>query len=54
MNKLSMLNEKIETTSGIRISPGYISYLANYFNVWLSEYRCPNVWKLDKIVTLNK
>ncbi len=80
MNKLAMLNEKIETTSVIeikkyismlkrkessgfdavsdfmikRMSPGYISCLANCFNVWLSEYRYPDVWKVAKIVTLNK
>ena len=37
-----------------RISPSYISCLVNCFNTWLSEYRYPDVWKLAKIVTLNK
>ncbi len=80
INKLAMLNEKIETTSAIeikryisklkskqssgfdavsnfmikRIPPGYISCLVNCFNTWIREYRYPDVWKLAKIVTLNK
>ncbi|CAF4313015.1 unnamed protein product, partial [Rotaria magnacalcarata] len=37
-----------------RISPGYISCLANCFNTWLKEYRYSDVWKLAKIITLNK
>ncbi|CAF3510010.1 unnamed protein product [Rotaria socialis] len=37
-----------------RIPPGYISCLANCFNTWLKEYRYPDVWKLAKIITLNK
>ena len=37
-----------------RIPPSYISCLANCFNTWLNEYRHPDVWKLAKIVTLNK
>ena len=37
-----------------RIPPSYISCLVNCFNTWLSEYRYPDVWKLAKIVTLNK
>ena len=37
-----------------RLPPGYIECLVNCFNVWLSECRYPNHWKLAKIVTLNK
>ena len=37
-----------------RIPPSYISCLVNCFNTWLSEYRYPDVWKLAKIITLNK
>ena len=37
-----------------RLPPSYISCLANCFNTWLREYRYPEVWKLAKIVTLNK
>ncbi|CAM4979824.1 unnamed protein product, partial [Rotaria socialis] len=37
-----------------RIPPGYINCLANCFNTWLKEYRYPDVWKLAKIITLNK
>ncbi|CAM4756063.1 unnamed protein product [Rotaria magnacalcarata] len=37
-----------------RIPPGYINCLANCFNTWLEEYRYPDVWKLAKIITLNK
>ena len=37
-----------------RLPPSYISCLANCFNAWLREYRYPEVWKLAKIVTLNK
>ena len=37
-----------------RHSPSYISCLANCFNTWLREYRYPEMWKLVKIVTLNK
>ncbi|CAF1649604.1 unnamed protein product [Rotaria magnacalcarata] len=36
------------------IPPGYINCLANCFNTWLKEYRYPDVWKLAKIITLNK
>ncbi|CAF4933005.1 unnamed protein product, partial [Rotaria socialis] len=37
-----------------RIPPGYISCLVNCFNTWLNEHRYPDMWKLAKIVTLNK
>ena len=37
-----------------RLPPSYISCLANCFNTWLREYRYPEVWKLAKIVMLNK
>ena len=37
-----------------RLSPSYISCLANCFNTWLRDHRYPDVWKLAKIVTLNK
>ncbi|CAF4917061.1 unnamed protein product [Rotaria socialis] len=37
-----------------RIPPGYINCLANCFNTWLKEYRYSDVWKLAKIITLNK
>jgi hypothetical protein len=37
-----------------RIPPSYVSCLVNCFNTWLREYRYPDVWKLAKIVTLNK
>jgi len=37
-----------------RIPPSYINCLVKCFNAWLSEYRYPDVWKLAKIVTLNK
>ncbi|CAF4157481.1 unnamed protein product, partial [Rotaria magnacalcarata] len=37
-----------------RIPPGYINCLVNCFNTWLKEYRYPDVWKLAKIITLNK
>ncbi|CAF4490181.1 unnamed protein product [Rotaria socialis] len=38
----------------IRIPPGYISCLVNCFNTWLNERRYPDMWKLTKVVTLNK
>ncbi|CAF4670023.1 unnamed protein product, partial [Rotaria magnacalcarata] len=37
-----------------RIPPGYISCLVNRFNTWINEHRYPDMWKLAKIVTLNK
>ncbi len=37
-----------------RIPLSFINYLSNCFNTGLSEYRYPDVWKLDKIVTSNK
>ena len=37
-----------------RLSPSYISCLTNCFNTWLRDHRYPDVWKLAKIVTLNK
>ncbi|CAF4619847.1 unnamed protein product [Rotaria socialis] len=37
-----------------KIPLGCISCLANCFNTWLKEYRYPDVWKLAKIITLNK
>ncbi|CAF4220794.1 unnamed protein product [Rotaria magnacalcarata] len=37
-----------------RLPPIYIECLVNCFNKWLSECRYPDVWKLAKIVTLNK
>ena len=37
-----------------KIPPSYISCLSNCFNTWIREYRYPDVWKLAKVVTLNK
>ena len=37
-----------------RIPPSYISCLVNCFNIWLSEYRYLDIWKLAKMMTLNK
>ena len=37
-----------------RLPPSYIECLVNCFNQWLSECKYPDVWKLAKIVTLNK
>ncbi|CAF4181734.1 unnamed protein product, partial [Rotaria magnacalcarata] len=37
-----------------RLPPIYIECLVNCFNKWLSECRYPDVWKLAKIVPLNK
>ncbi|CAF3305542.1 unnamed protein product [Rotaria socialis] len=36
------------------LPPAYIDCLVRCFNVWLSEGRYPDFWKLAKIVTLNK
>jgi hypothetical protein len=37
-----------------KLPPSYIDCLANCFNVWLTECRYPDEWKVAKIVTLNK
>ena len=37
-----------------KLPPSYIDCLAKCFNIWLSECRYPDEWKLAKIVTLNK
>ena len=37
-----------------KLPPSYIDCLAKCFNIWLSECRYPDEWKLVKIVTLNK
>ncbi|CAF4586260.1 unnamed protein product, partial [Rotaria socialis] len=36
------------------LPPAYIDCLVKCFNVWLSEGRYPDFWKLAKIITLNK
>ncbi|CAF3332049.1 unnamed protein product [Rotaria socialis] len=36
------------------LPPAYIDCLVKCFNVWLSEGRYPDFWKLAKITTLNK
>jgi hypothetical protein len=37
-----------------KLPPSYIDCLAKCFNIWLSECRYPDEWKIAKIVTLNK
>ena len=37
-----------------KLPPSYIDCLAKCFNIWLRQCRCPDEWKLAKIVTLNK
>ena len=37
-----------------RLPPSYIGCLVKCFNSWLKECRYPSVWKIAKIITLNK
>ena len=37
-----------------KLPPSYVSCLANCFNTWIEDQRFPDVWKIAKIVTLNK
>ncbi|CAF4830106.1 unnamed protein product [Rotaria socialis] len=80
MNRLSVLNDRVEKTSTTEITrvikilkpkksvgfdsvsnfiikklpPSYIECLANCFNTWLNECRCPDDWKIAKTINLNK